>query len=276
MHELGHQLGLAHEPLGSGGVQSPIYASLMNYDYNYGFDGDVYKIQFSPGTFVKHKLNEASINETLPFPSTKLSFLTKGPYAFTIQADPASPLTSTLVDFNRNGEFDERNVSADINDGSALVIKDQDAGPLPKVSGDVALASMGHMLIGFATELPTVDVNTYHGRGATPSFSGRLNYYTMRSGGIIKSGQFPRVGMTGAMSALANSTLGKVLVAFPAGDAGLVVNAYEVRRDGTLAINDALSFRVRRKKRTWLRPPRLRSSMSFYGIGEQSSLSSMS
>ena len=48
VHELGHQLGLAHEARGFK-VQSPLHASLMNYAYLDEFNGSQQDVRFSSG-----------------------------------------------------------------------------------------------------------------------------------------------------------------------------------------------------------------------------------
>src|SRR5450432_1106844 len=49
-HELGHQLGLSHTG-DSAPAWCPLYPSIMNYAFNYSFDGDGEKIHFSDGRF---------------------------------------------------------------------------------------------------------------------------------------------------------------------------------------------------------------------------------
>ncbi len=111
LHEFGHQLGLDHtgfypEPW------CPLYTSLMNYAYNYGFDGDGNKIHYSSGQFASHPLNESDLREVLPYPIDRVRFLAKGPFHFKLEA--AGP-EATRIDWNRNGVFDDGPVKADIN-----------------------------------------------------------------------------------------------------------------------------------------------------------------
>ncbi|MBI4614382.1 MAG: hypothetical protein HY720_12285, partial [Planctomycetes bacterium] len=129
LHEFGHQIGLDHtgyypEPW------CPLYTSLMNYAYNYGFDGDYNKVHYSNGEFAAHVLKESELTEELPFPPESVGFLTKEPFLFKIAFFPvvrrdwsAGPLSlqfepmvwKTRIDWNRNGLFDEGRVRADIN-----------------------------------------------------------------------------------------------------------------------------------------------------------------
>ncbi|HEV3057069.1 MAG TPA: hypothetical protein VGY48_02425 [Vicinamibacterales bacterium] len=110
VHELGHQLGLNHEAIGFK-VQSPVHASLMNYAYLDGFNGNENAIQFSDGRFASLRMTETSLDETLPFPIASLQFLANDPYRFAMKAVGSR----TQVDWNRNGIFGEKGVRADIN-----------------------------------------------------------------------------------------------------------------------------------------------------------------
>lgn len=110
VHELGHQLGLDHEARGFK-VQSPLHASLMNYSYLDGFDGDPNGVHYSDGRFAKLRMKETDLDETLPFPIDALRFLAADPYHFALKAAGSS----TQVDWNRNGIFGEKGVRADIN-----------------------------------------------------------------------------------------------------------------------------------------------------------------
>jgi hypothetical protein len=111
LHEFGHQVGLSH----AGGPLSgmcPTYTSLMSYAYSYGFNDDGNQIHYSHGEFASLTLNETHLTERLPLPYDKASFLAKGPYRFKLQADG----DTTLIDWNRNGQFDQGVVRADIDD----------------------------------------------------------------------------------------------------------------------------------------------------------------
>lgn len=109
VHEFGHQLGLNHEGF-SPGYASPIYTSLMNYTYSYRFNDSLENVHYSDGSFSSLKLREDDLDETLPFPMEKVSFLGKGPYHFPLKDDG----DKTLVDWNRNGIFGEKHVKASI------------------------------------------------------------------------------------------------------------------------------------------------------------------
>lgn len=111
VHELGHQLGLSHDGAGFT-VQSPLHASLMNYAYNYSFDGSSNAIRFSSGAFASLSMTEQDLEEDLRFDAATLHFLTVDPYRFSVRA--AGP-GRAQVDWNRNGVFGEHHVRADVN-----------------------------------------------------------------------------------------------------------------------------------------------------------------
>ena len=137
VHEVGHQLGLEHQPRGFT-TFSPVYGSLMNYDYSYSFNGEPNAIQFSRGPFASLRLNETSLTEVLNVPSTDVSFLSQDPYNFAIQSKGPS---LTWIDWNRNGISGERRVSADINDGSSVHIGD--ATNMAMVAGAPSFVNIG-------------------------------------------------------------------------------------------------------------------------------------
>ena len=110
LHEFGHQIGLDHTGFYPE-AWCPLYTSLMNYAYSYGFDGDGGKIHYSNGEFAGVELHEDALREELPFALDKLHFLEKGPFEFRLRAAGAR----TLIDWNRNGVFDDGPVRADIN-----------------------------------------------------------------------------------------------------------------------------------------------------------------
>lgn len=110
LHEFGHQLGMDH----SGFYRAafcPLYPSLMSYAYSYALEDDPNKIAYSTGALSGLILRETHLNETLPLPIDRLRFLEKGPYRYRLK--PAGD--QTLIDWNWNGVFGERNVAADIN-----------------------------------------------------------------------------------------------------------------------------------------------------------------
>ncbi|HWP31526.1 MAG TPA: hypothetical protein VNK96_07380 [Fimbriimonadales bacterium] len=112
LHEFGHQLGLDHNGFWRPGL-CPLYPSLMNYAYSYGFNDDGNLIHYSNGKFASYTLKETSLDEEIPLPYQEVSFLEKGPYRFRLKQNG----TKTLVDWNWNGVFGEKNVRADINYG---------------------------------------------------------------------------------------------------------------------------------------------------------------
>lgn len=114
-HEFGHQLSLSHEG-DSAPAWCPLYPSLMNYAFSYSLGGDGDAIRFSDGRFASVSLDEPHLIERLPFPYEWLKYLEAGPFRFTLKADGPN---STLVDWNQNGQFDEAEVSADINYGGS-------------------------------------------------------------------------------------------------------------------------------------------------------------
>lgn len=114
-HELGHQMSLSHTGDSAPGW-CPLYTSMMNYAYSYSFDGDGSKPHFSSGEFREAVLNERRLVERLPFPASRLGFLSNHPYRFPIRDNGDG---STLVDWNQNGVFDEGEVEADINYGGS-------------------------------------------------------------------------------------------------------------------------------------------------------------
>ena len=110
VHEFGHQLGLNHEGFWPNG-SCPIYSSLMNYNYSYGYEDSRDKIHYSDGSLDKIVLREDDLDEVLPYPYEKVKFLEKGPYHYHLKANGAT----TLIDWNWNGVFGEHHVKANIN-----------------------------------------------------------------------------------------------------------------------------------------------------------------
>ena len=117
-HEFGHQLSLSHtgdsEP-----AWCPLYPSLMNYAFSYGFDGDGNAIHFSTGEFKDTLLDEKHLKEHLPYPYASLKYLANHPFRYTLKDNADQPAGGTLIDWNHNGKFDEGEVEADINYGSS-------------------------------------------------------------------------------------------------------------------------------------------------------------
>ncbi len=110
VHEFGHQLGLNHEGFWQNG-SCPIYSSLMNYNYSYGYEDDRNKIHYSDGSLKAIVLRETDLDETLPYPYEKVKFLERGPYHYRLKPNG----NTTLIDWNWNGVFGEKHVRASIN-----------------------------------------------------------------------------------------------------------------------------------------------------------------
>src|SRR5947209_17479931 len=70
-----------------------------------------YEIGYSDGRLVGHVLNENHLSEVIPLPYEKVKFLEKGPYRFRLKPNG----NTTLIDWNWNGIFGEKNIRADIN-----------------------------------------------------------------------------------------------------------------------------------------------------------------
>jgi hypothetical protein len=109
-HEFGHQLGLNHEGFWPNG-SCPIYSSMMNYNYSYGFEDSRDKIHYSDGRFAGYVLRETDLDETIPLPYEQVKFLSMGPYHYRLKPNGAT----TLIDWNWNGIFGEKHIRADIN-----------------------------------------------------------------------------------------------------------------------------------------------------------------
>jgi hypothetical protein len=167
VHELGHQLGLGHEPARSMG-QSPLYTSLMNYDYNYQFNGDANLVHFSSGRFASVRLAETALNEVLPFPIAQLQFLANRPYNFKVASAGAA---TTHVDWNRNGILGEPRVRADIDDGYSVTLRSESK--IGKAAGPPSLATFGTSLIAIYPDLTVPgDYATYEGAGLSEAKKG--------------------------------------------------------------------------------------------------------
>lgn len=114
-HEFGHQMSLSHTG-DSAPAWCPLYPSLMNYAFSYGFDGDGNAVHFSDGAFRGTVLDERRLRERLPYPYAQLKYLANRPYRFTLRDNGDG---TTLIDWNQNGKFDEGEVEADINYGGS-------------------------------------------------------------------------------------------------------------------------------------------------------------
>ncbi|AIE84797.1 hypothetical protein OP10G_1429 [Fimbriimonas ginsengisoli Gsoil 348] len=118
IHEFGHQLDLAHDgfygsPSYNSDTGCALYPSLMSYTYSYGLDGSGENVRYSDGARASLVLNEEHLDEILPFPIATVHFLSEGPYRFKIKPGPDGK--TTLVDWNWNGIFGEKDVHGDLN-----------------------------------------------------------------------------------------------------------------------------------------------------------------
>ncbi|MBS1710078.1 MAG: hypothetical protein JSS65_15310 [Armatimonadetes bacterium] len=192
LHEVGHQLGLPHEPKNTG-VGSPLHTSLMNYDFLYQFDGDGEKVHFSDGRFASLRMKMTDLDEVLPFPYEQLAYLAKRPHYYTVKKVDA---TQTAVDWNRNGVVGEHHVRANIDDGYSVGIRDLVKGG--KATGAPAVAVVGDVLYSVQPEGGKADA-------AAPSASDPAQLVVYR---VEADGKFTKVhegvakGVTGDVSAL--------------------------------------------------------------------------
>ncbi len=145
-HELGHQLSLSHtgdsEP-----AWCPFYPSIMNYAFNYWFDGDGEKIRFSDGKRRAASLDERALRERVELPFADVSYLAKGPFHFTVEKRDDG--RATWIDWNHDGRENEGTVSADVNYGGSTYggtrrdVGFAKAGPaMALVGGKIVLASV--------------------------------------------------------------------------------------------------------------------------------------
>jgi len=114
IHEFGHQLGLDHTGRWRAGW-CPTYPSLMNYAFSYSLNGKAENVGFSDGRLASVVLNERHLDEYLPLPIEKISYISGPPYHYRMK--PAPDGKGTLIDWNWNGIFGEKDISADINYG---------------------------------------------------------------------------------------------------------------------------------------------------------------
>ncbi|MBX3114077.1 MAG: hypothetical protein KF836_05875 [Fimbriimonadaceae bacterium] len=223
VHELGHQLGLDHEPK-DGRIGSPFFTSLMNYDYSYQFNDSGEAVHYSTGKFVGIRMQESDLWEWVPFPVKEMEFLTKRPYYFKIRPDGED---ACEIDWNRNGIFGERHVRADVNDGYSTDFRANST--LDFAAGAPCLVSIGEDL---ALITPTLqegkayDKNIWRLGSDNP---GEITVQIIKAGKIIStevvatSAIFPVVGDASAIY-----RDGKLLLAYP-DEVGVVLT--ELKRE---------------------------------------------
>jgi hypothetical protein len=207
-HELGHQFGLPHEPLGAS-TGSPFHPSMMNYDYSYQLNGNGEAISYSTGKFKKMSMKENDLNEVVPFPIADLAFLANRPYYFKMKKLTD---TTTAIDWNRNGIFGENHVKADVNDGYSAAYRDTIA--LGRTAGAASLASMGKSLAVVFTDFPHAEnYDKYEQAMLSPDKPGNLKVQVITN---HKPGSIQKLvdgGVTGDPSALYSK--GRLWVGYP-------------------------------------------------------------
>lgn len=149
-HELGHQVSLSHTGDSAPGW-CPLYPSLMNYAYSYSFDGDHARPHFSSGEFRGLELDERHLSEKLPFGYERVKFLANHPFRFTLKDNGDG---TTLIDWNHNGEFDEGEVTADVNYGGSTQAGERKTHTLTGSSPSLAYIA-GKCFIAAATHKQT-------------------------------------------------------------------------------------------------------------------------
>lgn len=173
-HEFGHQLGLDHTGRWAP-AWCPIYPSMMNYAYSYQLNGKYGDIGYSDGRLAGVTLDERRLDEYLPLPPDKVAFIAGPPYHFRLK--PAPDGKGTLVDWNWNGVFGEKNISADINYGYSTTgglrhtIGKSYTAPAAITLGKRLLIFSGDLLDGAA--VPAADASATH-PGLSKEQPGRL------------------------------------------------------------------------------------------------------
>lgn len=220
-HELGHQLGLGHSAPGS--ENSPLFPSLMNYDFSYSLGGNAEAIKFSTGQFSSCRLNESNLNETVPFPYADVLYLSASPYFYTVERVDDR---NTSIDWNRNGTCCERNVRADINDG--VFVKVGPTQHLDYTSSSICMNVIDDKLIMlFSKILPTNTLSWNTNFDNTKRHS--LHYQIINNrneAGRLKFGSIEDV--YGDLSSITTG-VNKLLVAFPTAGSHPKIIQYELR-----------------------------------------------
>ena len=209
VHEVGHQLGLEHQPKGFT-TFSPVYGSLMNYDYSYSFNGSGDSIQFSRGQFASLRLRETALSEAVNLPMSEVSFLTQEPYKFTMQSKGPR---LTWIDWNRNGSFGEPNVKADINDGSSVHIGETTK--LAMCAGSPSFVNLGGAP-GLALMYPEVSrtpATGYAGTTLSHEQKGKISFVQTSASGWTAPRTMVIADVCGEFSAV--TAFDRIMVAFP-------------------------------------------------------------
>lgn len=202
LHELGHQFGLPHEPVGAR-TGSPFHPSMMNYDYSYQLGGKGEAIQFSTGKFLPMRMKETALNERVPFPQEEVAFLSSRPYYFkTKKIDDKM----TAIDWNRNGVFGEKRVRADVNDGYAAGYRGSVR--LEFSCGSSALAAMGSTLVVAYPDLSKPeDYKTWAFHSLSREKPGKLQVQLVDDGKAGKAQTIVAEGVCGDPTAVADGKL---------------------------------------------------------------------
>ena len=120
IHEFGHQLWLGHEAFWAEPC-CPLYPSLMNYSFNYGFGDDRNKAGYLDCAFLGFTIHPLALPKHIPFPIDKLKCLAGSPYRFKLRADATGK--GMYVDWNWNGLFDHFPVIACVNYSQGMYLE---------------------------------------------------------------------------------------------------------------------------------------------------------
>lgn len=222
VHEFGHQLGLDHEGFWPNG-SCPIYSSLMNYNYSYGFEDSRDKIHYSDGSLSGYVLHETDLDETIPLPYDRVKFLEKGPYHFRLKANGPT----TLVDWNWNGVFGEKHIRADINYAySTNAGRRDDVGKTRTSPWLFVHQKQAYVVFGGAeTPTPTID------KTLSADQPGELRVRRLRKPFEWDKTWAVATGLTG--DPVAASLGGSFMVVYPRKD-GIFTSKHTPQRDGSL------------------------------------------